>query len=61
MPVRHNPPGTALPDDHPLKGGCIIFGMKPPKAWLERQAAKKLAAQELTSTPEQEKSSPVKE
>jgi hypothetical protein len=35
--------------------------MKPPKAWLERQAAKKLAAQELTSTPEQEKSSTVKE
>lgn len=20
-----------LPDDHPFKGGCIIFGMKRPK------------------------------
>jgi len=30
MPVKHNPPGTPLPDGHPFKGGCIIFGMKRP-------------------------------
>jgi hypothetical protein len=42
MPVSHNRP---LPEGHPFKGGCILFGVKPPKAWIERQAAKKLAAQ----------------
>lgn len=30
MPVIHNPPGTPLPDDHPLKGGCIILGWNRP-------------------------------
>ena len=30
MPVKINPPGTPLPDDHPLKGGCIILGWNRP-------------------------------
>lgn len=30
MPVKINPRGTPLPDGHPLKGGCIIFGQKRP-------------------------------
>lgn len=30
MPVKINPRGTPLPDGHPLKGGCVIFGMKRP-------------------------------
>jgi hypothetical protein len=30
MPVIIHPRGTPLPDDHPLKGGCIIFGWKRP-------------------------------
>jgi hypothetical protein len=30
MSVKHNPSGTPLPDDHPLKGGCIIFGWNRP-------------------------------
>ncbi|MBP75675.1 MAG: hypothetical protein CMK85_04510 [Pseudomonadales bacterium] len=25
--------GQPLPDNHPLKGGAIIFGVKPPKNW----------------------------
>ena len=25
-----HPPGTPLPDDHPLKGGCIILGWNRP-------------------------------
>ena len=24
------PPGTPLPDGHPFKNGCVIFGMKRP-------------------------------
>ena len=33
MPVIIHPPGTPLPDDHPLKGGCIIFGWgRPPSS-----------------------------
>jgi hypothetical protein len=30
MPVKINPRGTPLPDGHPLKGGCIIFGWNRP-------------------------------
>lgn len=30
MPVIHNPPGTPLPDNHPLKHGLIIFGGRKP-------------------------------
>lgn len=30
MTLIHNPPGTPLPDGHPLKGGCIIFGWNRP-------------------------------
>ena len=26
------PPGTPLPDGHPFKNGCVIFGMKRPGA-----------------------------
>ena len=25
--------GKPLPDNHPLKGGVIICGVKPPKKW----------------------------
>lgn len=25
-----HPPGTPLPDGHPFKNGCVIFGMKRP-------------------------------
>lgn len=32
MPVKHNPRGTPLPDGHPFKNGCVIFGMKRPGA-----------------------------
>lgn len=30
MTLIHNPRGTPLPDGHPLKGGCVIFGQKRP-------------------------------
>lgn len=30
MSLKINPPGTPLPDDHPLKGGCVIFGWNRP-------------------------------
>jgi len=32
MPVIHN---RQLPDDHPFKGGCIIFGITRP--WGSRR------------------------
>ena len=28
MPVKHNKPGTPLPDGHPFKGTQIVFGAK---------------------------------
>lgn len=28
-------------DGHPFKGGTILFGIKPPKEWVERQKAKR--------------------
>lgn len=30
MNITYNPPGTPLPDNHPFKGGAIIFGGRKP-------------------------------
>lgn len=46
MPVIHRNPGNSLPDWDPLKKVVIIlFGVKPPPGWLEKQKLKKLKGQ----------------
>lgn len=45
-----------LPDGHPFKGGCIIFGANIPEAWKEgfRKKAKGLSPVQ-PRTPEEER------
>ena len=47
--------GGPLPDGHPFKGGCIIFGANIPEAWKEgfRKKAKGQSP-EQPRTPEEE-------
>ena len=36
MKITRHPAGTPLPEGHPLKGGSIIFGRKPPAGYKKK-------------------------
>lgn len=48
MARTSTPPGTPLPDGHPFKNGCVIFGMKRPDSSAKPSA---LTAEPSTSLP----------
>ncbi len=45
--------GQPLPDNHPLKGGAIFVGVKPPKNW-SRPKPEQVEKAEPAETPDQQ-------
>lgn len=55
-----HPPGTPLPDGHPFKNGCVIFGSNIPEAWKERFRKKKQEPSPEQPSPPEEKQPPTR-
>jgi len=45
--------GQPLPDNHPLKGGVVICGVKPPKNWPRPKPEQTEPAEQLAKLDQQ--------